>query len=370
VLIAKNGKIVFEKAYGHLAYDSLWPVYTETIYDVASVTKIMATTLAVMKLYEEGQLDLNKTIADYLPAAKESDKAGLKIWDILLHQAGLPPFIPFYKETVDTLHGNEALGRFYSYTKDSTYAVRVANNVYLRTDWPDTMYKRILDSKLLPPPASYVYSDNDFIFLGKIVEAITGHSLNDYVQNTFYTPLGLTATRFLPWRDGLPIYIAPTENEIGFRHQTLQGDVHDPGAAMFGGVAGHAGLFSNAYGMAVLAQMLLNEGNVNEQTFFKPSTVNLFTTYQSEMSRRGLGFDKPEKDNAIRKEPYPCLSASPQTFGHTGFTGTCVWVDPAHQLVFVFLSNRVYPEGGVNTKLSKLNIRAKIMETIYEAIRK
>lgn len=368
VLVAKDGKIVFEKAYGHLTYDNTLPVYRETIYDMASVTKIMATTLSVMKLYEEGKIEFQKTIGDYLPWTKGSDKENLKLWGLLLHQAGLKSFIPFYKETIDSLHNNEASGKFYTFKKDSAYAVRVADNLFMRTDWKDTMYSRVLQSEL-GPSYRYVYSDNDFIFLGKIVEAISGTTLDNYVKTNFYDKLGLTATGYLP-RNRYPlVYIAPTEKEIGFRNQVLQGDVHDPGAAMFGGVAGHAGLFSNAYDMALLAQLLLNGGIFNGQRFFKQQTVDLFTAYHSEISRRGLGFDKPEKDNATRKDPYPCLSASPKTFGHTGFTGTCVWMDPEHNLTFVFLSNRVNPDGGSNNKLGQMNIRPKIMETIYQAMK-
>jgi beta-N-acetylhexosaminidase len=367
VLIAKDGKIVFDKAYGHLTYEGVKPVYRETVYDMASVTKIMATTLSVMKLYEEGKIDFQKSIGDYLPWTKGSDKENLKIWGLLLHQAGLKSFIPFYKETIDSIHNNEASGKYYTFKKDSIYGVRVADNLFMRNDWRDTMYRRMLQSEL-GPSYRYVYSDNDFIFLGKIVEAVTGTTLDDYVQTNFYNRLDLTATGYLP-RNRYPlVYIAPTERENGFRNQLLQGDVHDPGAAMFGGVAGHAGLFSNAYDMAILAQVLLNGGTFNGQTFFKKETVDLFTAYHSEISRRGLGFDKPEKDNATRKDPYPCLSASTKTFGHTGFTGTCVWMDPEHNLTFIFLSNRVNPDGGSNNKLGQMNIRPKIMETIYEAM--
>jgi beta-N-acetylhexosaminidase len=367
VLIVKDGKIVFDKAYGHLTYDSSMPVYRETIYDMASVTKIMATTLSVMKLYEEGKLDFKRTVSDYLPWTKGTDKENLTIWNILLHQAGLKSFIPFYKETIDSLHGNEASGRYYTFKKDSVYTVRVAENLFMRADWIDSMNHRILASEL-GRSYKYVYSDNDFIFLGRIVEALSGTTLDNYVKTNFYEKLGLKATGYLP-RNRYPlVYIAPTEKEIGFRNQLLQGDVHDPGAAMFGGVAGHAGLFSNAYDMAILSQLLLNGGEMNGQRFFKKETIDLFTNYHSEISRRGLGFDKPEKDNATRKDPYPCLSASPRTFGHTGFTGTCVWMDPENHISFIFLSNRVNPDGGANNKLSQMNIRPKIMETIYQSI--
>jgi len=369
VLVAKDGKIVFDKSYGYLTYDSTQPVYRETIYDMASVTKVMATTLSVMKMYDEGKIDLQKTLGDYLPWTRGSNKQNLKLWDILLHQAGLKAFIPFYRETVDTTKIDLVSGNFFSYKPDSLHAVRVAGNMFMRSDWTDTIYQRILKSPL-GPKGEYVYSDNDFIFLGKIVEALSGQTLDQYVKINFYDKLQLEGTGFKPLNRFPPGDIAPTEHEKGFRNQLLWGDVHDPGAAMFGGVAGHAGLFSNAYDLAILGQMLLNGGSFNNQQFIKKETIDYFSQYHSDISRRGLGFDKPEKDNATRKEPYPALSASPQTIGHTGYTGTCIWIDPKSNLTFVFLSNRVNPDGGANTKLLTMNIRPKIMEAIYKAMEK
>jgi beta-N-acetylhexosaminidase len=254
---------------------------------------------------------------------------------------------------------------YYSREQDSMHKVRVAENLFLRNDWVDTMYERILQSEL-GAPHTYVYSDNDFIFLGKIVEAISGLPLEKYVKQTFYDPLQMSSTGFRP-RERFPVnHIAPTENELGFRQQLIQGDVHDPGAAMFGGVAGHAGLFSDAYDLAVLCQVFLNGGRFNGHQFFKKETLDLFTSYQTD-SRRGLGFDKPEKDNETRKDPYPALSVSPLTFGHTGFTGTCVWIDPQYNLIFIFLSNRVNNNGDPN-RFGRMNIRPKVHETIYQAL--
>jgi CubicO group peptidase (beta-lactamase class C family) len=213
----------------------------------------------------------------------------------------------------------------------------------------------------------YVYSDNDFILLGKIVERLSGLPLDQYVEETFYAPLGMANTGFKAWQKFGVERIVPTEQEKYFRRQLLRGYVHDEGAALFGNVSGHAGLFSNAYDLSLLYQMLLNNGELDGVRFFKPETIKLFTSYNSDISRRGLGFDKPEKDNATRDEPYPSLSASPETFGHTGFTGTCVWSDPKENLVYIFLSNRVYNTRG-NNLLSQLNIRAKIQDAIYHAL--
>jgi beta-N-acetylhexosaminidase len=365
VLVAKDGTIAYHKAYGSFTYDKAEAVNLESIYDMASVTKICATTLAVMKLYDEGKIDLKKTLGDYLPWVKGTNKENLLIENVLLHQAGLVAFIPFFKETLTASSAADAT--YYSTVAKDSFGIRVADNLYMRTDWRDTLYKRILQSKL-GEANKYIYSDNDFIFLGKVVEAVSGQPLNEYVRTVFYVPLGLTATGFKP-RDRFALNrIAPTEHEKTFRQQLLRGDVHDPGAAMFGGVAGHAGLFSNAYDLAIIMQMLLNGGSFNGRQYINKETIELFSGYHSNISRRGYGFDKPEKDNATRPDPYPCLSASPLTFGHTGFTGTCVWADPKYNLVFIFLSNRVNPEGGDNKKLLNMNVRGKIQEAVYEAM--
>lgn len=364
VLVAKNGKIAFQRAYGFTGYDSLEKVKTDMLYDLASVTKISATTVSVMKLYEKGKLDINKTLGDYLAWVKGSNKENIQLKNLLLHQAQLVAFIPFYKETVDK--SGKPLASIYSSIQNKQFSVKVADNIFLRSDWQDTMYHKILLSKL-SEPNKYLYSDNDFIFLGKIVEAITGQHLENYVRETFYAPLGMTTTSFKPTEHFPLNTIAPTENDTAWRQQLLRGYVHDPGAAMFGGVAGHAGLFSNAYDLAQLYQMLLNGGEMNGVRYLKKATIDSFTAYSSEISRRGLGFDKPEKDNATRPDSYPAKSVSPLTFGHTGFTGTCVWVDPAYNLIYIFLSNRVSPNGE-NNKLLKMNVRSNIQEIIYKAI--
>jgi beta-glucosidase-like glycosyl hydrolase/CubicO group peptidase (beta-lactamase class C family) len=365
VLAVHDGEIIYHKAFGNYKYEASAPMTYESIFDLASVTKISATTVSVMKLYDEGKLDIKKRLGDYLPWVKGTNKANLQLDDILLHQAGLVPFIAFYQETIDKTTGlpNPAI---YSDKPKPGFTVRVAEKMYMRNDWQDTMFNRILKSKL-GPEGKYVYSDNDFIFLGKIVEQITGMTLDEYVAKTFYQPMGMASTGFKP-RNRFPAdRMVPTETEKHFRMQTTQGDVHDEGASMFGGVAGHAGLFSDAYDLAMLYQMLLNGGEFNGERYIKKETIDFFTAYHSKNSRRGYGFDKPEKDNAIRKDPYPSFLASPETFGHTGFTGTCVWVDPKNNLVYVFLSNRVYPTRD-NNKLSQMLIRGKIQDAIYRAL--
>lgn len=366
ILVAKDDKIVYNRAFGKQSFqqDTI-SVNTSTIYDLASVTKVCATTLAVMKLYEEGKLNLDKPLVTYLPSTKGTNKQGIIIRNLLLHQAGLKAFIPFYKETLD--QKQQPLGGYYSKVSSEVYNIRVADGLYLRNDFEDTVYKRLLQSEIIAP-GKYLYSDNDFIFLGKIVEAITGQTLNQYVKQTFYDPLELRHISFLP-RIFLQIdSIAPTEHEEIFRDQLLHGDVHDQGAAIMGGVAGHAGLFGDAHDLAMIAQLLLNGGTINGKQILKKETIDYFTSYQSKVSRRGLGFDKPEKDNDTNKDPYPCLSASPKTFGHTGFTGIGWWVDPTYNLTFIFLSNRVNAAKPDYNKLLSMNIRKQIQEAVYKAI--
>ncbi len=366
VLAAKDGKVIYQKAFGTTTMGGTTAVTANMVYDLASVTKISATTVSVMKLYEEGKLDLDKTLGDYLPWVKGSNKSPLKLRDILLHQAGLNPFIPFYREVIDTATG-EPKWAYFSKVKDANHQFRAAENLYVRNDWEDSLYSRIVTSKLTAPN-KYVYSDNDFIFLGKIVEAITGKTLNDYAKATFYQPLGMATTTFQP-REVMSLNnIVPTEYEKHFRQQLIWGDVHDEGSAMFGGIAGHAGLFSNAYDLLQLYQMLLNGGELNGVRYLQKATIDKFTAYNSDISRRGLGFDKPEKDNATRKDPYPSKLASPETYGHTGYTGIGVWVDPKSNLIYIFLSNRVNPTRD-NNKLISLGVRGKIQDAIYEAVK-
>lgn len=365
VLLVKNGKIAYEKAYGHYSFDNREPVTTAAVYDMASVTKTCATTLALMKLYEEGKLDLKKKLGDYLPFVRGTNKEKISIENLLLHQAGLVSFIPFYKETIDT--GGLPLHDLYRPARSDSFSIPVADKLFLRNDWRDTIFKRILLSPL-NYPEKYVYSDLDFIFLGNIIENITGISLDEYVRKFFYTPMSLESAGFLPLKHFSQNRIVPTENEKQFRLQELRGVVHDPGAAMLGGIAGHAGLFADAYDIACIMQMLLNGGTFNSKRYLQKETVELFTSYHSNISRRGYGFDKPEKDNNIRPEPYPCLSASSQTFGHTGYTGTCAWADPDKNIVFVFLSNRV--NSSESDRFLQMNVRPKIYETIYRSLSK
>ncbi|HMT35516.1 MAG TPA: serine hydrolase, partial [Chitinophagaceae bacterium] len=327
------------------------------------VTKVMATTMAVMKLYDQGKISLDAYLGKYVPETKGSDKEYLKIKDILAHQAGLKSWIPFYKETLDA-YGYPRTD-IYNKTASGKFSIKVSDNLYMKKDWVDTMWKRILYSPL-ENRGKYVYSDLDFILLQKMVENVTKQTLDQYVYKEFYQPLGMNSTAYnakLKWPKK---EIAPTEIDNYFRHQVVQGYVHDMGAAMYGGVSGHAGIFSTPNDIGVLFQMLLNGGVYNGKRYFQKTTVDLFTAKNSFISRRGLGFDKPET-NAGKGSPC-CDNASKKTFGHQGFTGTCVWADPESNLVFVFLSNRTYPTAENKLINSSLNVREVAQQYIYKSL--
>jgi len=314
-----------------------------------------------MKAYESGILELTQTLGHYLPECRGTNKENLQINKLLLHEAGLIPYIPYYKETLSA-NGMPDPEKYVDQPEDS-FSASVAGKLFIRNDLRDTFYQRILQSAI-KPGNSYVYSDLDFIFLGKVIEKVSGMKLNEYMATHFYNPMRLDDIAFLPNNRFTAERIVASTYEKGFRNQLLKGDVHDPGAAIMGGVSGHAGLFGSAAAIAALMQMLLDTGVVNGNQYLQKNTIQLFTSYQSWNSRRGYGFDKPERVTADKKVPYPAASASPSCFGHTGFTGTATWADPATKLVFVFLSNRLMPED--NDALLKKNIRQKILQAVYE----
>jgi beta-N-acetylhexosaminidase len=362
ILAARNGNVFYDKSFGYLEYNKGKAVDSNTIYDVASCTKVLATTISVMRLYEEGKLDLDKKIADYLPQARGTNKANIKLRDLMLHQAGLKGWIPFYKEIM--AKDGKIRSELCRSTSQPGFTTQVDAGIYLRNDYIDTMWQEIYDSRL-DNIGKMVYSDLDFFFMAAIVKEITGKTVDKYADEEFYKPLGLKHTLYNPLRKFAASEIAPTEIETTFRPGTICGYVHDPGAAMLGGIGGHAGLFSTARDVAVIFQMLINKGTYAGKHYFKPETVDLFTAYNSSISHKGLGFDKalPKPDNGGGAgDRWSAL-----TFGHQGFTGTCVWADPASGVVFVFLSNRVYPSGS-NTKINKLNVRTTAQDYIYEAL--
>lgn len=362
VFAAHYGKVFYDKSFGNKTFDPESLVNSSTVYDLASLTKIVSTNLAVMRLYEQGKLNLDKTLGDYLPITLGTDKAPLVIKDLLLHQAGLKSWIPFYRSFFDST-GNLSDYVFHQ-QPDPGYSVEVAQGLWMRRDYQDTVWQMILTSPL-ENTGHCVYSDLDFYFLGALVEKLSGRPLNRYVSEEFYKPLGLTTIGYQPLKFVSRDRIAPTESDVVFRHQVLQGFVHDPGAALFAGVAGHAGVFGTAGDVAVIFQMLMNGGRYRGKTYFRPETIRYFTAYNSPLSRRGLGFDKPTPDNF---DAGPVDNrCSGYTFGHQGFTGTGAWADPQNGVVFVFLSNRVYPVAENNT-INRLSTRTTVQGALYEAL--
>ena len=367
VLIARNGKVVFEKAYGYFTYDSVDAVTDETLYDIASITKVVATLQAVMFLEEQGALDLNQKASSYLPELTESNKKNILIRDLLTHQAGLLPFIPFWRRTVDKVGLNPTI---YSVYPEQNFQMQVALGIYSISSLQDSIWQWTVDSRLRPARYrrgshyTYKYSDMGFYILKKLAESKLNQPIEQFLEQNFYRPLGLSTMTYLPLCKFPQNRIAPTEVDNYFRNTLICGTVHDQGAAMFGGIAGHAGIFSNATDLAVLAQMNLQDGYYGGTRYLQEGTLEKFTKQQSSSNRRGLGWDKPERNGNINPTS---RYASGGTFGHTGFTGTAVWVDPEFDLVYVFLSNRIHPKAN-NTKLIKSNIRTRIQDAIYDSM--
>lgn len=364
VFAAVNGDVIYQKSFGHYTYDQSPAVTDSTLFDVASVTKVMATTLAVMKLVGQRKINLDSSLRTYLPhLVVGTNKQNIKIRDLLMHQAGLVAWLPFYRKTLDSVT-HRPRADIYKETAEKGFTIPVAANLFMKNTYIDTMWKEILESPLTNL-GRYVYSDLDFYFLQRVVEKVSGEGLSDYVQQNLYRPLGLKDILYNPWKAKRINECAPTEDDHYFRYQLLQGYVHDQGAAMLGGVAGHAGIFASAKDLGVILQMLLNGGIYRKHQYFDRQLVRYFTEYHSTLSRRGLGFDKPIKENEYGGPAAQLCSKS--TFGHQGFTGTCVWADPESGIVFVLLSNRVYPSAE-NEKIVQLNIRTIAQEYIYKAL--
>lgn len=365
IVVARNGKIVFNKAYGWKTYDRADPVTPETIYDLASITKVAATLQTVMFMHEKKLIDINKKISVYLPELKQTNKKDFIIKDILTHQAGLWPYLPYW---LQTMKDSMLLPNYYSKNQSADYPFPVSKDLFAAKSMKDSLWQWIIKAKIRDKkpktPYDYTYSDMGFYMLQHLAEKLLNQPIEDFLAQNLYEPIGATTTGFLPLNRFPENRIAPTEVDKQFRGSKLTGYVHDQGAAMHGGVAGHAGLFSSANDLAKLGQMWLQKGSYGGQQFYKPETLEYFIHKQYETSRRGLGWDKP----TISDWNGPTsLYASPMTFGHTGFTGTAIWVDPEFNLVFVFLSNRVYPDM-FNTKLLTANIRPRIQDIIYQSI--
>lgn len=361
VYVSVGNKIVYNKSFGQLTYDkNALPVSQNTLYDIASITKIASSTMAVMKLVEQEKLNLNAPIINYLPELRYTDKADITLLQILTHTAGLHPYLPIWQKTFST-DKKSRVG--ISPTQSDTFNFRISDNLYLLPSFEDTIFQEILQ-RPLENKGEYKYSDLGYTLIKRIVERITQTTLDQYVEDNFYKPLGLNYLLYKPLQKFPKNQIAPTENDLLFRKSLVHGDVHDQTAALLNGVGGHAGLFSNATDLGKLMYMLLCGGYYNGNEFLMEDVISTFTTAPLPEVRRGIGFDKPET-NPMKITPTSAY-ASPQTFGHTGFTGTCTWVDPEKRIVYVFLSNRVYPDAE-NKRITEMGIRSLILDKVYEA---
>lgn len=361
IIAMHEGKVVYDKCFGNFTYGGGAQVVPEDVYDIASLTKIFASTLALMKLYEDGLLDVNKTMGDYFPFLNASDKGAIKIIDILTHQSGMKAWIPFHTKLIDE---NGPKKEFFLDHIDETHTVRVAENLYLVNDYKEKIIDSIMKSPL--KEKKYVYCDMGFYFVPELVKQLTNQSLEEYLHEKFYDPMRLTSIGYCPLHWRARETIIPTEDDQIFRKQLLWGDVHDQMASLMGGVSGHAGLFANAHDLAVIAQMLLDQGKFEGKQLLKPETIQYFTTapFLDNNNRRALGFDKLPIG---KKGPAtPSKSGSMSGYGHTGFTGTFFWNDPANQTVIVFLSNRVNPSSECK-QLMSLSIRTKLHDVLYQA---
>ena len=391
VLIAKDGVVIYNRAFGTFTYEDDRMVLTSDIYDVASMTKASATVPALMKLRDMQKITLSEPLSRYVSQLKGSNKARITLRDALLHETEIVSFIPYYMETIDK---DSYQGTLFSRRYSEVYNAKFDNTTYARTDYKfksnlisqtpkkdflpiaeglfvnkayeDSIIQQIADTKLRSR-SNYLYSCLNFILLYKLVENVSQQEMDVFLDKQYYKRLGAATTTFRPLTKFPKERIVPTERDAFLRKQLIQGYPHDEGAAFMGGVSGNAGLFSNANDLAKLYQMWLDGGRYGEEQYLSANTVNLFTKGKSATSRRGLGFDKPETKGS---KSGPCSPSTPaSTYGHTGYTGTSFWVDPDNQLIYIFLSNRVYPSRTPNG-LSKLEIRSRIQEEIYKAIKK
>jgi len=363
VLIARYGKVIYQKSFGFHTYKKEVKVKNSDIYDVASITKIVSTLPNVMKLYDTKKVTLDTKLGDMLPVFKNTNKENILFKDLLTHSAGLDAWIPFYLETLD--ENNKPSEKYYRKTYSDEYNKQVAENIYIKESYRDSIINKIINSSV-SDKKEYKYSDFTFSILKEFVEKYTGKSLDLVSNENFYNSLGANYTLFNPLRKFDMSVIPPTEVDNYFRHQTVQGYVHDMAAAMEGGVGGHAGIFSNSMDLAKIMQMYLQKGNYGNKQYITEKTFDIFNTcfYCDKGNRRGIGFDKPQISNSGPT----CGCASMTSFGHTGFTGTMAWADPEKEIVYIFLSNRTFPDYNSGNMLSKNNIRENIQQVIYDAI--
>jgi len=371
VFVMKDGKPIYDKCFGHYTYEGTQDVKPTTMYDLASLSKTTGTLLAIMKLYDEGKLKLSDKIATYLPFLQGTDKDSLTISELLLHESGLQASLSCYclattKDTTQIVRiGNSIYKQdMVSMNPTDTFNTQISDSFYIRNNFHEAAMTMIANSRLRNK--TYIYSCVNFLLLKEVVETISGISMDVFLDSTFYRPMELKNTAYLPLRTHQKQDIAPTLKKDFLRNGILQGYVHDPDAAFLGGISGNAGLFASARDVATVHQMILNNGELNGKRYLSAETCRVFTTTTSASGRRGLGFDKPFPSNPAHNPC--CISAPREVYGHTGYTGTCCWVDPVNGLVFVFLSNRTYPFDGVN-KLARMGIRTKIQEVLYQSLK-
>lgn len=364
ILVARKGKVVFEKSYGYHTSAKQQRVKNSDKYDLASMTKILATLPLIMELEEKEELDINSTMGELLPELKGSNKENLTVKAVLSHFAQLKAWIPFYIETLDSLTKKPSR-KFYKFQKSNDFNIKVAGGLYLRTDYRDTIFSRIIHAEQREIPG-YKYSDLSYFMFKRYLEKFYQKDLNQLTREHFYASMGANNMTYVPLDYFSRKEVVPTERDAYFRYQLIHGYVHDMGAAMQGGIGGHAGLFSNANDVAKMMQMFLQGGYYGGRNYLRPETINKFNTryYESEKNRKGLGFDKPQLEE---HEMATCGCVSDKSFGHSGFTGTFTWADPDSEIIYVFLSNRVYPTME-NTGLVKNDIRPAIQKIIQEAI--
>lgn len=362
VFVAKNNQVVFHKAYGHHTYSQTRKVSTQDLYDLASLTKISASVPGLMHLKDEEKIQLDAPISSYWPDFVKSNKKDLRMREILAHQAGLEPYIVFWEKTMKK--NGRFKGKTFKKDSSNTYKVRAYADLYLHEKYRSKMYKAIRKSAI-HPEQGYKYSGLSFLLYPQIVRTLSGSSFDELLKERFYARLGANRLGFNPWQRFPLTEIVPTEYDSVFRKQLVHGFVHDEAAAMFGGVSGNAGLFSNANDLGKLMQMFMNMGTYGGERYLSKETLQEFTSYayKKEGNRRGLGFDKPP----LEGRSYISKDASSLSFGHSGFTGTFAWADPKHKLVLVFLSNRVYPTRN-NRKLYSMRIREQLHQILYDEI--
>lgn len=369
VMAARKGVVVFEKAYGYQTYDDRIAVKDDDLYDLASITKISSTLPGLMLLNTEGKFDPDKTLGFYLPDFKNTNKGDIGMRDFLTHQAGLTPFIQFWKETIKK--NGEFKPRTFSFGPSKKFPYEVAQGLYMHKNYRKKMFNEIKKSKL--GEKKYVYSDLTFIIAPEIINRLTGQKWHEFVTDSVYKKIGAMEMGFNPYKRFPIDRIVPTEYDSLFRKQLLHGTVHDEAAAMQGGISGHAGLFSDANDLMKLMELYRRMGEYGGQQIIGKNVMEEYTKVQfpENKNRRGLGFDKPLLNNSQlpENEAYPTRSASPESFGHSGYTGTFVWVDPVSEISYVFLCNRVNPTRR-SEQLYNLNIRSGILKAIYDSIRK